>query len=354
MGNVKKLKKQRKPMSPETKRNLINVFKSIISNQACIDGAKETPWWVATIFFVISICLPVIPITVSYSKAYGASFVSNYSYNADRGIENTFKAAKDAGWEINVEGGLLSFNKEADNTLVASDINNETHQYNFLLYATNKTGNELQSFVNGLDGAKYELGTANAYDETKAEEYTANGTQFYTPSFVVLAKETLAMAVYKDNSTNRAGASFGGLTWNKSQNGELLTRVLNVDETLTNRAKTEAIFGNWKVVLNETYTEQKNKTMLNMSLIYLGVYAGLVIFLGLMVFLLTRGKNNPFKYLNFWVCQKISWWAAFTPAVLGMIFAFIIQGNVIGQMGFIVLASLRVMWMSMRQLRPIQ
>lgn len=355
MGNVKKLKKQKKPMSPETKRNLLNVFKSIISNQACIDGAKETPWWVAAIFFVISICLPVIPITVSYSKAYGASFVANYAYNADRGIENTFSELKTSGWEINVEGGLLKFNKDvSSDEPVAKDINAETGQYNFLLYATNKSGSELQNLVTKLDNAKYELNTLNAYDEAKAEEYTTNGTAFYTPSFVILAKDTLAMAVYKNNTTVRAGSTYGGLNWVNSQNGDLITRVLNVDSSLTNRAKTEAIFNNWKTVLNETYTTQKNTTMLNMSLIYLGVYAGLTIFLGLMVFLLTRGKNNVFRYLNFWVCQKISWWAAFTPAVLGMIFAFIISGNIIGQMGFIVLSSLRVMWMSMRQLRPIQ
>ena len=140
MGKVKKLKKQRKPMSPETKRNLINVFKSIISNQAVIDGAKETPWWVAVIFFVISICLPVIPITVSYRKAYGASFVDNYSYNSDRGIENTFTAAKADGWEINVDNGILTFNKEVTDEAIAKDINTATGQYNLLLLVTNKSG----------------------------------------------------------------------------------------------------------------------------------------------------------------------------------------------------------------------
>ena len=357
MGNTKKLqkvKKQRKPMDPQVKRNLINGFKSIISNQAVIDGAKETPWWVAVIFFVLSICLPVIPITVQYSKAYGASFVSSYSFNSDRGIENTFTKAKADGWEIKVENNLLTFNKDVTDDFIASDINAETGQYNFLLYVSNKTGSELGAFVNKLDAAKYELGKTNPYDETKAEQYTAEGTKFYTPGFVVLAKDTMAMAVYKDNSTERAGASLGGLDWHNSPSGDLLERVLKVDESLTHRQKTEAIFNNWKSVLNETYINQKNTTMLNMSLIYLGIYAGLLVFLGLMVFVLTRGKNNVYRYLNVWVCQKISWWAAFTPAVLGMIVGFLLAGNVIGQMAFIVLASLRVMWMSMRQLRPIQ
>ena len=98
----------------------------------------------------------------------------------------------------------------------------------------------------------------------------------------------------------------------------------------------------------------KNDAKWKTTLIYFGVYAGLMFFLGLMVFLLTRGKNNPFSSLNFWVCQKIAWWSAFSPAVLGMILGFVLSGNTIGSMAFVLLASLRIMWLSMRQLRPLQ
>ena len=339
-------------MSPETKRNLGNVFKSIISNQAAIDGAKETPWWVATIFFVLSICLPVIPITVAYSKSYGSSFVSSYNYNSDVGVQNTFTSLKADGYVFNVEGGLLSFNKPVSNDPVATDTYRGA--YNFLVYITDKTGDDLSAFVTILDNAKYESGTTNKYDEAKVEEYATNGTSFYTPGFVVFTKETMVMAVYKEGTTTRAGSTLGGLTWNNCPDGDIITRVLDVDNELTGANKTKAIFENWKSVLNETYIHQRDINTRNMSLIYLGVYAALVVFLGLMVFVLTRGKTNVYRYLNFWVCQKISWWASFTPAVLGMVLGFLMSSNVIGQMAFIVLASLRIMWMSMRQLRPRQ
>ena len=105
-------------------------------------------------------------------------------------------------------------------------------------------------------------------------------------------------------------------------------------------------------VFNNTYINQKNKTLWTNTGIYAAIYAGILLFLGLMVFVLTRGKNNPFKFLNIWHCQKIVWWASFTPALLGLILAFLFAGNMIGQMAFILLISLRVMWLSMKQLRP--
>ena len=360
----KKLKKQRAQMSPQAKRNLINVFKGIISNQSCVDGGKEAPWWIAVIFLLISVCLPVIPITVNYSKSYGSSIISSYNYNIDRGVEKTFETLQANGYTFNVSGGTMSFNKPVSTEPVATDIIHDSSRstteipdyqyYNFMVYITEKTGNELSNFVNVLDQTKYEVGTLNKYDEAKKAEYDEKGTKFYTPSFLILTPSTMAMAVYKYETTTRAGSTYGGLDWNNTKDGNLITRVLTVDAELIGAAKTKAILTNWKVVLDETYISQKNETTLKMSFIYLGVYAGLILFLGLMVFILTRGKNSVYRYLNVWTCQKIVWWAAFTPAVLGMILGFVIPTNMIGQMAFIVLMSLRVMWMSMRQLRPVQ
>ena len=365
MGNdKKKLKKVKKGMSPEAKRNLGLAFRSLISNQACVDGGKEAPWWIAVIFFVLAICLPVIPITVSYSNAYGSSFLSSYTYSSDRGIEETFTKLNAEGYQFNVNDGLMTFNKPVSEQPVATDIIHDSSRstteipdyqyYNFLVYITDKTGADLSIFVTNLDAAKYEVGTLNPYDEAKADEYAAKGTTFYTPSFVVFTPNTMAMGVYKVETTTRSGASFGGLNWNHTEKGDLIAKVLSVDTSLVESAKTKAIFNNWKSVLNDSYVDQKNENTMKMSLIYLGVYAGLILFMGLMIFLLTRGKNSVYRYLNIWTCQKIAWWAAFTPAVLGMILGFFLSTNVIGQMSFIVLLSIRIMWLSMRQLRPIQ
>ena len=74
--------------------------------------------------------------------------------------------------------------------------------------------------------------------------------------------------------------------------------------------------------------------------------------MGLMMFLLTRGKNNPNRGLTFFITCKIDAWITFTPALLGMILGFI--WNAAAGLGFIVLIGLRTMWLSMRQLSPTQ
>ena len=358
---AKKLKKQKKPMSPETRRTLGNTFKSLISNQACVDGGKEAPWWIAVIFLVLSICLPVIPITVNLSKAYGSQFVAGYNYATDRGLAITSQAFKDDGYDFKVQDdNLLHFYKDGteltgdlDNTFKADivvDSSTSTSYYNFRMFVTNYTGSKLTDYINAINNATFTKGTTTATAKTDENKDT-----LYTPSFIVLAPDTMLMAVYKNQSLDRVGATASGLNWLSTAKESLLDRVLKTKESSTTAPqKTADIFYNWRQVLDETYMYAKGIQMRNTSLLYLGVYAGLIFFLGLMIFLLTRGKNNPFHYLNFFVCQKISWWAAFTPAVLGMIMGFIISGNIIGQMGFIVFASLRVMWLSMRQLRPLQ
>ena len=365
--NKAKLQKKRKPMSPQAKRNLGNSFKSLISNQACIDGAKEAPWWIATIFFVLAIILPVIPITVNLSKAYGSSFVYSNNYGSDRGLYITSKEFKSNNYDFVVkddnllhfyQDGLELVDAQGNPTLdsvvmndIYVDTTNNIKYFNFRLFITSYTGDTLTEYVNSLADAKFKNGTI---DPAGVEVNDDNKDQFYTPGFMVLAPDTMFMATYKNQSTERVGTTAKGLNWVKTPSGSLLDRVLKVEDTsYLEPDKIADVFYNWRMVLDETYLNARDTQMLNSSLLYLGVYAGLVLFLGLMIFLLTRGKNNQFRYLNLWVCQKISWWASFTPGVLGMILGFIITGNIIGQMGFIVLVSLRVMWLSMRQLRPM-
>ena len=354
-------KNQRKPMSPQAKRNLGNVFKSIISNQAAIDGAKEAPLFIAIIFFLISLVLPLIPIMTTVSGYYGASFVATYNYSADVGLYRTTTQLQVDGFEFKVDNGQLSFYQndtlydfDTKDSLVATHKlkAGENDYYNFMFYITNKTGDALVNYVKEIAAKQYESGSLNPRDPNKEDIYIAQNTTFYTPSFIVLAKETMGVQLFKYNSTTAVAATFGGLDWWHTQSGDLLARMATVDPEVT-VSGVEAVFDNWKQVFNETYENQKVRTFWTQVGIYAGVYGGLILFMGLMIFILTRGKNNPNRTINFFVAEKIAWWAAFTPAVLGMLMGFIMPGNVIGQMGFIILLSLRVMWLSMRQLRPM-
>ena len=61
-------------MKAKTKQNIKTGFRSLISNDAVMETAKNTHWWTAVIVGIVAAFLPIIPITVSASQQYGASF----------------------------------------------------------------------------------------------------------------------------------------------------------------------------------------------------------------------------------------------------------------------------------------
>lgn len=375
---AKKLKKQKKGLSPKVKFTLVNAGKGIISNQSVIDGSKESPWWVAAIFFVFSVIVPLIPGFAKMSQTNGGGYLSSVNYGLDTTLTSfAYDKYKSEDTDFFVENGkLLAYNREGitpkDDVFVTPDDAYITSYNEEYKYTTSEgkillrvflweglSSSKLSKYVTAITKQKYKLdgNTPYAPDDEK-------GTKYYTPNLVVLTPNTMAVALYKYGTTTQAATSLGGLDWtNTSGKVGLLARLLkhgiasgDIDSLNKNEYITEYRVKTMKQFVylnNEVYLNQKTRTKWANTGIYAGIYAGVIVFLGLMVFVLTRGKNNPFKYLNIWHCQKIAWWAAFTPAILGMILAFVFSGNMIGQMAFILLISLRVMWLSMKQLRPV-
>jgi uncharacterized membrane protein len=127
--------------------------------------------------------------------------------------------------------------------------------------------------------------------------------------------------------------------------------ILQVEgATLGEAAYTEGVVKNWNKVFDDTYKSQKSFNVMFFMGLYLLIYIVLVFLMGLLVFFLTRGKHNMFNYLKFIDCQKMTWWIAFAPALLAMLLSFLMPG--MASMLFIILMGLRVMWMSMKQLKP--
>ena len=372
---AKKLKKQRKGMSPKAKFTLINAGKGIISNQACIDGSKESPWWVATIFFVVAVILPLIPGFAKLNKANGSDFISSANYGFDTSLtalaydmyqnDEDFVAKNGTLRSYRGDGPVDDIFVTPDDNYVYSDehkeefayINTATGQIDLrVFFWTGLKESKLKKYVNVVSKQKFIIGTTNYPDPEIKDKY-------YIPNIMIITPKTMAIALYKSNTTTQVQTSYGGLDWENTGKTGIIKRILKdgiksgdistMDEDAYLNNYSGKTLKRFKVVLNETYLNQKRRTTWSTTGIYAGIYAGIIAFLGLMIFILTRGKNNPFKFLNIWHCQKIAWWAAFTPALLGMILAFIFSGNTIGQMAFILLVSLRVMWLSMKQLRPV-
>ena len=106
---AKKLKKVKKGLNPKVKFTLTNLFKGIISNQACIDGSRESPWWVAGILLVFSVIVPLLPNFVRLGKTNGAAFISSVNYGLDAQVTGFAYDFKKDGYDIRVEKNTLHY-----------------------------------------------------------------------------------------------------------------------------------------------------------------------------------------------------------------------------------------------------
>lgn len=378
---AKKLKKAKKGMNPKVKFTLVNSFKGLISNQAVIDGSKDSPWWVAVIFLVFSSFLPLIPTFAQLSKMDGASFLNTYNYGLDENLAHFAYSQYVDGYEYRIESGkLMSYTgttkdvnqrfvdpqKDAtyfiDRKCEYSYTNTINNQFEVKVYLW--VDENLKENVDKVVNQKYLIKGADSDGKTPATG--ADGEKPYLPNIVIFTPSTMAVALYKEDTDKNAGATYGGLDWlTTSTEKGLIERIIGeegikylqdnpttTETTFVNKFK-ENVLKNFRTICTETYLNQKNRTKWSNTGIYLAIYAGVILFLGLMVFILTRGKNNPYKFLNIWECQKISWWGAASPAIIGTLLSLIFSGNAIGQMAFILVVSLRIMWLSMKQLRPV-
>ena len=352
-----------KKLSKETAFNLKTGFGTLISNQSCIEAGKSLPWWIAIILGLIATFIPVIPVMVNISKTNGDSFLgvgSTYNYSVDRNATIATKLMKENGVELSVgEDHYLTYYlndvEQKDLTEpaeLASYVNPVTNQYDVKAYwlAPNEAENKtVTDYYNQIVGTKYKLGTTTLKAESDED------SACYVPSYLFFYKEGNALFLAKSNTVSAANKFTGDYI--NVPAGKLVERLLTVQgvEEPTSVAELtpayiEGVYKNYQAFYNQSYLDIKTKSLIYSTFIYWGIYLGLTIFLGFLIFLLTRGKRNFNNYLKWYECLCIAAWASFTPGLLAMILGFLMTNYAI--MFFILLMGVRTMWLSMKQLSP--
>ena len=378
-------------MKNTTKINLVNAFKSLIKNDAAVESAKTIPGYVPIIVSIIAVFLPVIPLMVSTGNTYGSQFLKSQTYNLDRYNTDALLSLKEQGYEFEIKGGeLLRFKdgaldpvtaeqeaKPMDEYIVNIDDDTKEIKYQFFYSeSTNSGENKIKNFVNAITNTTYLTGTTYLKDSGDAETVInarqaemADGKEYkptyYRPTFLVLYKNGIYTHLTKEGTSERVTTVAGD--WKHTEEGtKLLERLLSVETydlaNVTERDNnneflllrdldyTAGVQKNMNKLYDETYLTSKRNNFLMYTFVFYGIYLVLVFFMGLMMFLLTRGKKNPMNYMSFWLCTKIAMWATISPAVLALILGFMLTN--FATMFFIILYGVRVMWLSMRQLRP--
>jgi len=312
------------------KKHILLVLKTLVINSACVEASrtKEKKYnIIAVVIALLSLFLAVLPIGVTNFNKNGSAWMttSNYSFAMDKGFQQFEE-------DLNDNKDKYTFTIEKDdkgNYLNVSNLKawNDAHpgDYN-LLKCTFDGAERVDFYVNTTD------------DTTAFNTAVTNLLKDRKVTLIAFGKRHVYGYLYQPGTTG-AKNSFGG--------DYLCVKVKNfLDYRVVNNPS--ATYDNWVQFFNDSYIVVRRNNTWKQIGIMCGVNGGVLIFMGLMVFLLTRGKNNPFRIYSFWDGQKIAYYCAFTPSLLALL------GFALPQMSlflFPLTLGIRTMWLSMRTLR---
>lgn len=338
----------------ESKSALVkDAFGSLFSNDKAISVSKRAPIWLTILIFFLAIIIPVVPLTISASSSYGASFINSNSVCFEKTMPKlALEMAKD-----NVN--FLTVNEEHELSITT---NSETAAYKYVNQNTNRV--EMEIFFSASTDSKARQAYINSYADHKYELAEVDGEMtYYHSSYTVFFNNAVYCCIYKTDSLDViAYSSFGDFkSFAPGTNlVELLTTVdgnklapttaVEINTLLADSNTNTAIMNNWKTIFNKAYISSRNTNTLMGSLIYLGVYTALSLIMSFLIWIMTRGKNNPFSYLSLLACFKIESWASLAPGLIALILGLFLTQY--AMMIFIMCLGMRIMWISMRQLRP--
>lgn len=349
-------------MKERTKEILKDGFGSLVNNAAAIRGAKNGPLWLTILFFIFGILLPIIPLFVAQATTNGSYFLNNYSYGLERYVTSVAMDLKDSNVEFGIDdehlltvkenGTAVDFSEYGSSKPYATYYNEVTKQYDFALYISNAETNAEKTVVNNA--------ISTTYYEAGSVTVTSTTDNAYVPSYVILFKNGVYVAVFGNNSTKVAAYSYNGDYKTIAANDKCLETLLKVTDkdgnsiapSIISNEYIEGVYKNFKKFLDKSYETLKVKNTWVSSAIYLGIFFGLNIIMGFLMWLLTRGKNNPNNYYTPWLTEKVQARLCLAPALITLIVGFFLTSQTM--LIYIVTIGMRVMWTSMKELRPIQ
>ncbi|MCQ2793936.1 MAG: hypothetical protein MJ207_00975 [Bacilli bacterium] len=372
-------------------KHLKLLLRSLVSNNACVEAARTREKKyniIAVVFALVALFFSVLPMTVTNLQQRGSAWVSSeITYNFKPGLYNFCYTAENGGAKITInsdktltisQGKNVFVDGEKDVTLSEDEKTQVTWNYTNVKYYhyTNGEDTEYDS-IRCLE--VYDL-TEDKDDKTFNDHVTAllNNTNPWasedeehpekkwlqykqtrketTEDFgdpVKLARSTSCIFFGKKNiygyifqrGNSSIMGSVGG-DYLSTPNGDLF-ETLGIYDALATLDPAK-VADKWIPFWDQVYNVTRWNGAWRSTGIMIGVNVGVLLFMGLMVFLLTRGKNNPFRIYSFWDCQKISYYCSLTAGLIAL-FGFLLKP--LAMMMFVLILGVRVMWCSMRTLR---
>lgn len=368
---------------------------SLVNNDSVMTLSKGK-WYGAVIAGVLSVLVAVIPTLVNYSKLSGSDILSTPSGGLTNGLISFSEALdeKDVDVVFNAETGTIEIDNDkwkAAFTTNANGYNVYAHTYtvNQTIMNTEDSLDESSSVVEvpttpevkpvtycdlvvyNLSDLEQDAFTNTIFGDSDGYKYSGDiailkGTDIlmnnpYATTTLFLGKDCFSL-IKSPSGRNVSDASayklfkYEGQTVNlrnfvkENSHGEAYEVPHSAITEANYQKYLDAVTASWETLFDDTWQSTRNYNMWTQTAIWLSIYIGVTFFMGLMIFVLTRGKANPNNTVTFWQAQKASYWATMSPAILGMIMGFWITR--FAALGYLIFFAIRVLWMSFRTLRP--
>lgn len=368
-------------MSPRAKESLSLGFRSLLSNAACVELGRTRPWYSAIIVVLLSLVISLIPAFTSYMTVSGGSLVSSPTYGFETGLYHFQEDSSDielASYledsDVVVTDGSIALTREkwvaftnAHNAKIGLEnedgwnwyrhLNTASGLVDFQVFFTELTDSEFTNYAKTIaEAAGSTTPTIPDYENNGTAISSNQGIVIYAVNTIILGKNEFRILKYNSAGTLAAGGYGVKLLYtdnlplfaNELPDSSSENYATELDEYL------EANISSWASYCDAAYRDYKNLVAWSQVGIMAAIFAGFILLMGLLVFILTRGRNNPFKIINIWEAQKIVYWSALTPALLQLILGFLMGSTSIMAYAFVFLIGMRVMWLSMRTLGPNQ
>jgi hypothetical protein len=361
---------------------------SLFSNDSCVEG-RDQPWYIAVGIALMSIFCALCPIGSANWGVNGGQIIESPTYNIESGLMDFQETLANNGTSIVID--------TVSHTATISDPDNKTFsntKNKAYYHLFKRTTTYLPSTTDSSSSVSYgdPVTKEETYCDLAVFNYTAySGDDFanqifgstslgitgllqgsdilgnttYAVNSIVFGKDCFFIAVNPSGTSGSTSTKMKYMNYNGStakfdlanfvkenSHGEAYSVSYATKTSATLDSYKSSSLSAWKLFLTDAYAYKKTVAGWQSVGVWGGVFAGVIVFMGLMVFIMTRGKENPFRIYSFWQCQKIAYWAALSPAILALILGYIWSSYV--SLYFIFLYGLRVMWMSMKSLRPYQ
>lgn len=350
------------------------IFSSLFKNDAALEGRKQK-WWIALILFLLSIVLATVPVTVSILKTQGDDFMNGAVYSLDHGLVRFTERLEDLNIDLRValneeekvivnEGSLWQTSFSSIKTFPYLE-NEVTTDYDFHYFSY--TDNSSQELLRIYYYQDYSQNVITAFLTSLSNlENSSDTVNPELTSFIFINRLNFLVNLYSPAGVN--DGTLQGNTPTKKFWGDY--RNVTLDTNLKTFGLSDAsghvypspttpeqlfdyqtrVWKNYQNFFIDSYKANKQYNLTTNVLIYLALNTTLSFFMMLLIFLLTRGKNNPNRYITFLESLKIGAWMLLSPALLALIVGLIFPNFI--SMAFTLFVGFRTMWLSSRQLRP--